>query len=284
MKIAAIFTLLLTALCSTLAAADGALDNALTRQYKDQVLILRHPAHSDSLKFNSAGELLTSGVEKAWTVDGAIVIDDVQVTSKALTIKGKRRWYAFDPRRQRLVPAKTKWKDKVKIGVELDGPLKDLTEAAAIIDRVFVRNEQELIAEAPEYWRPFLAKQYGHGDVAKSVEETTASQIARLEVIKLDAKTIKSPQPVFTPAPDLLDAETRAIPEIADYTIRGAVVLDVIIDSTGRVIAPHIRRPMGLGLDEKAIAAVQKWKFKPATRNGEPVAVEMGIEVQFNIN
>lgn len=284
MKTAAILMLLLGALCSTLAVADADLENALTREYKDKVLILRHPVHGDSLRFNSAGELLTPGQEEPWTVDGAIVISDVQVTAKTLTVKGNRRWYGFDQRNRRLLPAKTKWKDKIKIEVGLDTPLNDVAAAGAILDRVFVRNEQELIAVVPEYWRPFLAKYYGFGDVAKAAGETTASENARRQIVKLDPKTVKHPEAVFTPAPDLLDSDTRSIPDVADYVIRGVVVLDVVIDSTGKVLDPRIVRPVGFGLDEKAIAAVRNWKFKPATRNGEPVAVEMGLEVQFNIN
>ena len=284
MKTAAILMLLLTALCSTVTAAESDLEKALTSKYKEQVLILRHPVQGDSLRFNSTGELLTLGHEAPWTIDGAIVITDVHVTAKTLTIKGKRRWYGFDPRLQRLLPAKTKWKDRIKIEVGLDHPLKDLAESGAVLDRIFVRNEQELIDVVPEYWRSFLAKQYGIGDVAKAAGETTASENARHQIVKLDPKTVKHPEAVFTPAPDLLDSDTRSIPEVADYVIRGVVVLDVVIDSTGKVLDPRIVRPVGFGLDEKAIAAVRNWKFKPATRNGEPVAVEMGLEVQFNIN
>lgn len=284
MKTAATLTLLLSALCSTLAAATTDLENALTREYKDKVLILRHPVHGDSLRFDSAGGPLTPGKEAPWTVDGAIVITEVQVTLKTLIVKGKRRWYGFNQGNRRLLPVKTKWKDKIKIEVSLDAPLNDVAEADAILDRVFVQNEKELITVVPEYWRPFLAKYYGFGDVAKTAEETTALENARSQIVKLDPKTVKHPVPVFTPAPDLLDAQTRSIPEIADYVVRGLVVLDVIIDSSGRVLDPRIVRPIGLGLDEQAIAAVQNWKFKPATRNGEPVSVEMGLEVQFNIN
>lgn len=283
MKTAAILMLLLTALCSTVTAAESDLEKVLTSKYKEQVLILRHPVQGGSLRFNSTGELLTLGHEAPWTIDGAIVITDVHVTAKTLTIKGKRRWYGFDPRLQRLLPAKTKWKDRIKIEVGLDHPLKDLAESGAVLDRIFVRNEQELIDVVPEYWRSFLAKQYGIEDVAKSAQDTRTSEIANLQVVKLDTKIIKPPQPVFTPPPDLLD-QARSIPEIAEYTVRGLVVLDVIIDKTGRVLDPRIVRPMGLGMDEQAIASVQNWKFSPATRKGEPVAVEMGLEVQFNIN
>ncbi|HUJ94670.1 MAG TPA: TonB family protein [Terriglobales bacterium] len=44
----------------------------------------------------------------------------------------------------------------------------------------------------------------------------------------------------------------------------------------------RIDRPLGYGLDEEAIKAVQKWKFVPATNNGVPVAVAVNLEVTFH--
>jgi protein TonB len=38
-----------------------------------------------------------------------------------------------------------------------------------------------------------------------------------------------------------------------------------------------------MGLDEKAVEAVKQYRFKPAMENGKPVAVEMNVEVLFEI-
>jgi outer membrane biosynthesis protein TonB len=38
-----------------------------------------------------------------------------------------------------------------------------------------------------------------------------------------------------------------------------------------------------MGLDEKAVEKVTTWKFKPATKDGRSVAVEMSVEVSFNL-
>jgi TonB family protein len=44
-----------------------------------------------------------------------------------------------------------------------------------------------------------------------------------------------------------------------------------------------VQRTLGLGLDEKAIEAVRKWKFEPAMKNGQPVAVQVNVEVNFRL-
>ena len=44
-----------------------------------------------------------------------------------------------------------------------------------------------------------------------------------------------------------------------------------------------IARPLGLGLDDKALEAVRQWRFSPATKDGEPVAVLINAEVNFHL-
>ena len=63
----------------------------------------------------------------------------------------------------------------------------------------------------------------------------------------------------------------------------GTVVIQLIVDSSGRARDIKVVRSLGLGLDEKAIEAVNKWKFRPGMRNGQPVAVQATIEVNFRL-
>jgi TonB family protein len=44
-----------------------------------------------------------------------------------------------------------------------------------------------------------------------------------------------------------------------------------------------VLRSLGLGLDEKAIEAVNKWKFRPGYKDGKAVAVQATIEVNFRL-
>src|SRR2546422_895402 len=63
----------------------------------------------------------------------------------------------------------------------------------------------------------------------------------------------------------------------------GTVVLQAVVDATGTTRDIRVVRSLGLGLDEKAIEAVNKWKFKPGVRNGQPVSVQATIEVNFRL-
>lgn len=63
----------------------------------------------------------------------------------------------------------------------------------------------------------------------------------------------------------------------------GNVLVDLIIDEQGNPLHVHVARGVGMGLDEKAVEAVRQYRFKPATKDGKPVKVELGIEVNFQI-
>jgi len=64
---------------------------------------------------------------------------------------------------------------------------------------------------------------------------------------------------------------------------QGTVVLMIIVDEKGMPQNIRVVRPLGLGLDEKAIEAVQKWRFRPAMKDGHPVKVEATVEVNFRL-
>ena len=67
----------------------------------------------------------------------------------------------------------------------------------------------------------------------------------------------------------------------AKYT--GIVIVSLVVDSSGMPQHVHVIRRLGMRLDEKAIAAVRQYRFKPAEYQGRPVPVEVNIEVNFQI-
>jgi periplasmic protein TonB len=64
---------------------------------------------------------------------------------------------------------------------------------------------------------------------------------------------------------------------------QGTVLLFVIVDEHGNPRDIKIIRPLGLGLDQKAVEAVEKWKFSPGKKDGKPVPVQAQIEVNFRL-
>ena len=75
--------------------------------------------------------------------------------------------------------------------------------------------------------------------------------------------------------------EPRYSPQGQAARIQGTVLVEVLIDELGRVADVAVVSPLGFGLDEKAQAAVEKWLFHPAEKNGKPVRMLATIEVNF---
>lgn len=87
---------------------------------------------------------------------------------------------------------------------------------------------------------------------------------------------------VSAPIP-LYRAEPQYSQEALEMKFQGSVVLTMVIDTNGAPQNIQVVRPLGLGLDEQAIAAVSKWVFKPGTKDGAAVPVRAQIEVTFRL-
>jgi TonB family protein len=64
---------------------------------------------------------------------------------------------------------------------------------------------------------------------------------------------------------------------------QGSVLVYAEIGADGSAHNMEVSRGLGLGLNEKAIQAISQWKFKPSTKDGQPVTVGAYIEVNFRL-
>ena len=67
--------------------------------------------------------------------------------------------------------------------------------------------------------------------------------------------------------------------------VQGTVLLECVVRPDGGVTDVQIVRSLDptFGLDQQAVAAARKWRFAPGTRLGEPVAVQITIELTFTL-
>jgi len=64
---------------------------------------------------------------------------------------------------------------------------------------------------------------------------------------------------------------------------QGICLVSLIVDSNGMPQHVHVTRPLGKGLDEKAVEAVKQYRFEPAMYEGHPVPVQLNVEVNFKL-
>jgi protein TonB len=88
---------------------------------------------------------------------------------------------------------------------------------------------------------------------------------------------------ISAPIP-LNNVEAEFSDEARRAKYQGVVLVSVIVDAQGNPQDPRVVRALGMGLDEKALEAVRKYRFKPAMRDGRtPVAVMVNVEVNFHL-
>jgi TonB family protein len=71
--------------------------------------------------------------------------------------------------------------------------------------------------------------------------------------------------------------------EAKQLKIEGDVTLEVRFTASGQVQVLRIVNGLGHGLDEQAKLAAERIRFKPATRNGEPVDQVSVIHISFQL-
>jgi periplasmic protein TonB len=87
---------------------------------------------------------------------------------------------------------------------------------------------------------------------------------------------VLAPRPISTPDPQYTDEARQARYE-------GTCALTMIVGPDGKPRDVRIQRGLGMGLDKKAIQAVEQWRFSPATKDGQPVSVQITVEVSFKL-
>ncbi len=100
---------------------------------------------------------------------------------------------------------------------------------------------------------------------------------------RLGSSTASQSWRATTPPVLLRQVEPDYPEEARRAKVQGFVTISVEIDENGRVRVLRVLQPAGLGLDEKAIEAVKQWRFKPAMRDGRPVAAPAQIQVSFRL-
>ncbi|HEX2061879.1 MAG TPA: TonB family protein, partial [Thermoanaerobaculia bacterium] len=87
-----------------------------------------------------------------------------------------------------------------------------------------------------------------------------------------------APQPVRRAS-----MRTRPVPQyqpLPEIRARGTARLSLLIGADGRVREVDVTQPLRGGTAD-LVRAVQSWRFKPATENGEPVAAPYTVEISF---
>jgi TonB family protein len=126
-----------------------------------------------------------------------------------------------------------------------------------------------LLALAVQEKQPTRSEQEGNSPSANRIP-----QQQKETVYQAGEKGITPPKATYTVPPDYSEKARKA-------RVQGVVELRVVVTSQGEIGDVMIVKKLNPDLDEKAVEAIHKWKFKPATKDGQPVAVQINVDMQF---
>lgn len=125
--------------------------------------------------------------------------------------------------------------------------------------------DESVIATLPDYWQVYFATKAG-----------------KTQVARMDNSVLRPGSGVVSPR--LLSSLDPASNDYAQKAnIAGMTLLSTIVGASGEPSQVAIVRPIGFGLDEEAVKAVERAKFRPGLRDGQPVPVAVNLEVTFRI-
>jgi TonB family protein len=141
-------------------------------------------------------------------------------------------------------------------------------------------------ALALEFYGRFLKTQDREAEAAPI--DARAKAIRQGRVSKMGPKQAETASaikvgPGIKPPTLAYKVEPEYSEEARAAKLQGTVLLKVVIDVDGLAKDIQVVNGQGLGLDEQAVAAIMRWKFNPAQKDGAPVAVQAQIEVNFKL-
>jgi len=83
------------------------------------------------------------------------------------------------------------------------------------------------------------------------------------------------------PALPAVTVEPRVNPEDLVGIAEGNVVIEITIDESGAIVSKAVVRSMGPAIDAKVLAALESWRFRPATRDGVPIPSKQDVVYHF---
>jgi TonB family protein len=260
---------LMCALAPLATAADRNLQNYLNEEYVHKILFLRHAYMSSAQEYDPEGKLNAEAEEGPWSFYGSVKVKRIVLHKDKLQLEGTRVIYKYlDEPAKHFVPVREA--GAIKVTIRLTHPLISIDEAIAVLARIFAATQEEALISMPAELRPYFAS-------------PADSDAKNAEIARLEAEKVYKIGPGVTPPKIQFAPEPMFSPKAAQRRFEGVVGLDVIIDSKGRISRADVIHPLGMGLDEEALKTVKTWRFTPAMREGQPVAVKVYIEVDFHL-
>jgi TonB family protein len=263
---------------SSAASPDPAL--TLAENLAGKALFLRGFYIASDLSFDPQGQLLNSKSQEKtqdWTLSAVNILKaqrhgkgEIQLDGVRVAIRYNQDAHQFERHAHNDEPI------RITIATFADSAVEAQTLERAFAAIFSVGIDPALQRSLPEFWRHYFDPTLAWPkDALTDTRIITPGQTGPTVPTPEQMKTFINPV-----------TEHRENAKFTDLAIRdkinGEIDLRLVVDAEGIPRRITIIRPIGYGLDARAVEAVAKWRFHPATLEGTPVAATIIVREQFD--
>jgi TonB family protein len=275
-----LFCLSLSLASAALAQTPSDAAQAIEKELGHRVMTLRALYRDDNLRFASDGSLIGHGETAFATSDAKFDLQHAELKGTKLILHGDLP-VAMADGSDGGVTYHVGWVSRT---VEID--LADTTSPGVMASlwKVFYQPSETIPGTCTT--EEFLQRQAElknkpaarDDDPLAFGERTPEKAVCRSNGDKIVTQFLRrhgpvnAPRATYDPEPEYPSKEK----------IEGVVVLQLVVDPKGHASSIIVVRSLGHGFDESAVRAVHRWKFDPATLEGEAVPVLVNVEVNFH--
>jgi len=296
--VAALGVLLISSPKRALARND--LEQHLRNEYQGKIFLLRGFPAGRTIVYDAGGKLSGSVNVGDWPVDGVLRVGRLRISKNHLTIDADRLY---------VNPSSNAKFERSPNGLRIEASFASEPNAAdadALMSRIFLTSKDDFAELVPDYWKPCVLAALtvpppAEPEPLKRMRCQFSAQFLRIPGVVLHSQSGASPDGKAASVASTTEMKVEHIgnrvkpprrisgfePEFSEQArqskYQGTNTVGLIIDETGGVRKIWIVSPLGYGLDRRAVEAVSQWRFQPATKDGQPVAVEIAVEVDFHL-
>lgn len=253
---------------------QGDLKKEARQRYEGKLLLLSVPSRFDFIHFDAQGHPTREATGEPWTTCGLVRAKKIDMRDRQMTINGQRVIVALErkPSGEILIPVII---DRdVQVTIELPPTIHNPAELNRFLAQVFSADGlQQKVANA---W---------HAEVdLKALEEggrlPAGGRVGLLEneraVYAWESGAVTKPKAFYKPAPNY---GASALFKRVSGTIR----VRVIVNEKGFPEILEVIQHLREGLDARVLSAVSQWRFQPGSRDGQPAASMVTVEIKFHL-
>lgn len=264
-------SLLLLLLTLSAAAQDTKAVEKALHYMKGKHLVLKTGYRESGLTFDPSGSLVSKGTPAPISLNGMFEVVKVKVSARALEITGERTALFIDARSQKVQGLKTG--ERLRVRLQSAADIASVTDAELLLSRVFRENTflEEL---RRSYWLRLVDGK--DADAAADRGDPVGILLGERPVYRVKPGVVEPPQPTYTPDPQYAENARR-------QKVTGRSIWEMYVNERGEPELIELKGHLDKDLDLSTVYALRNWRFKPARKAGQPVAVRIGVEVNFQL-